>query len=61
MGIKVVVAAVAGSAGQGKCTKRLAQTARKNAKSLSNREMTVPYIARTVFRSARTKDAKETR
>jgi hypothetical protein len=46
------------SAGRGKCTKRFALNARKNAKSLLNREKTVRSIARIVFQSVRTKAVK---
>ncbi len=42
-----------------RCTRRLAQTVRKNAKSLSSPAETVRYIARNVFQSARTKDVKK--
>ena len=35
-----------------KCTKQLAQSVRKNAKSLSSRAATVRYIARNAFQSA---------
>ena len=42
-----------------RCTRRFAQNARKNAKSLLNPEMTVRYIARIVFQSARTKVVKK--
>ena len=42
----------------GRCTRRLAQTVRKNAKSLSNLAETVLYIARSAFQSARTKAVK---
>jgi hypothetical protein len=38
---------------RGKCTKRFAQNARKNAKSLSNPEMTVRYIAKNALQNAK--------
>ena len=41
--------------GLGRCTRRLAQTVRKNAKFPSNLAETVPCIARSAFQSARTK------
>ncbi len=43
---------------QERCTKRLAQNATKNAKSLLSLERIVRYIARIVFQSARTKIVK---
>lgn len=45
--------------GHERCTKRFAQNARKNAKSLLNPEMTVLYTARIAFQSARTKVVKK--
>ncbi len=42
-----------------RCTRRLAQTARKNAKFLSNRAATVQYIARNAFQSAEVKVVKK--
>ena len=42
-----------------KCTRRLAQTVRKNAKSLSSREATVRYTAKNAFQSAKTKVVKD--
>jgi len=42
----------------GKCTRRFAQNARKNAKFLLNPEMTVRYTVRNAIRSARTKVVK---
>ncbi len=44
--------------GLGRCTRRLAQSVKKNAKSLSNLAETVLYIARSAFQSARTKAVK---
>ncbi len=44
--------------GLGRCTRRLAQTVKKNAKFPSNLAETVPYIARSAFQSARTKAVK---
>jgi cobalamin biosynthesis Mg chelatase CobN len=41
-----------------KCTRQLAQNAKRNAKFLLNQGKTVRYIARIVFQSARTKDVK---
>jgi len=42
----------------GRCTKRFAQNARRNAKSLLNPKKTVQYIARIAFQSVRTKGVK---
>ncbi len=39
--------------GRGKCTRRLAQTVRKNAKSLLNLAESVQYTAGSAFQSAR--------
>jgi hypothetical protein len=47
-----------GSAGHGRCIKRLAQNVKKNAKSLLNPEKTVRYTARIVIQSVRTKAVK---
>jgi len=44
--------------GQGRCTRRFAQNARKNVKSLLNLEMTVRYIAGIVIQSVRTQAVK---
>jgi hypothetical protein len=52
------VVAVDSAEGHERCTRRFAQNARKNAKSLSNPEMTARYTARNAFQSARTKAAK---
>jgi len=41
-----------------RCTRRFAQNARKNAKSLLNPEMTVRYTAGIAIQSARTKVVK---
>ncbi len=41
-----------------RCIRRLAQTVRKNAKSLSNRAATVRYTARSAFQSAKAKAVK---
>jgi len=54
--IRVVV--VVDSAGHGRCTRRFAQNARKNAKSLLNPEKTARYTARNAIQSARTKAVK---
>jgi hypothetical protein len=43
---------------QGKCIRRFAQNARKNAKSLLSPEMTVRYTAGIVIQSVRTKAVK---
>jgi len=43
---------------RGKCTRRLAKNARRNAKFLLNLAETVPYTARIAFQSARTKIVK---
>lgn len=51
------VAAVDTAEGHGRCTRRFAQSVRKNAKSLLNPEMTVRYTARIAIQSARTKVA----
>ena len=44
--------------GRGRCTRRFAQNARKNAKSLLSPEMTVRYTAGIAIQSARTKVVK---
>ena len=44
--------------GRGKCTKRLAQIVRKNAKYLSSQEATDRYTAESVFQSAKAKAVK---
>jgi len=41
-----------------KCTRRLAQNAKKNAKFLSSQAVTVRYTARTAFQSAKAKAVK---
>jgi hypothetical protein len=41
-----------------KCTRQLAQNAKRNAKFLLSPGKTVRYIARIVFQSAKTKDVK---
>ena len=41
-----------------KCTKQLAPSVRKNAKSLSSRAVTVRYIARNAFQSVKAKTVK---
>jgi len=41
-----------------RCTRRFAQNARKNARSLLSPEMTVRYTARIAIQSARTKVVK---
>lgn len=41
-----------------RCTRRLAQTVRKNAKSLSNQAATVRYTARSAFQSAKAEAVK---
>jgi len=43
---------------RGRCTRRFAQNATRNAKFLLNPVMTVRYIARSAFQSVRTKSAK---
>lgn len=48
---KVVV--VDSAEGQGKCTRRFAQTAKRNAKSLSNPKTTVQYTAKIAFQNAK--------
>jgi len=45
-------------AGQGRCTRRFAQSARKSVKYLLSPEKTVRYIARTVFLNAKTAAGK---
>ena len=50
--------AVDSAEGHGRCTRRLAQTVRKNAKSLSNPAATVRYTARNAFQSAKAKAVK---
>ena len=54
---KVMVAADTTEAHE-RCTKRLAQTVKKNAKFLSSRAATVRYIAENAFQSAKTKAVK---
>jgi hypothetical protein len=54
--IRVVV--VDSAAGNGRCTRQFARSARKSAKSRLNPEMIVRYTARIVIRSARTKVVK---
>ena len=41
------------AAGRGRCTRRFAQTVKKNATSLLNQAAIVLYTARNVFRSAK--------
>jgi len=41
-----------------RCTRRLAQTVRKNAKSLLSQAVTVRYIAGNAFQSAKAKAVK---
>lgn len=43
---------------QEKCTKQLAQSVKKNAKSLSSQAATVRYIAGNVFQNAKAKAVK---
>jgi hypothetical protein len=52
------VVAVDTAQGHGRCTRRFAQTVRKNAKSLLNPEMTVRYTARIAIQNARAKAVK---
>jgi hypothetical protein len=51
--IKVVVAVDLAAVAQGKCSRRLARNAKRNAKFLSSLAKTVRSIARTVSQSAK--------
>ena len=56
--IKAVGLAVDSEAGRGRCTRRYARNAKKNAKSLLSQEKIVRYIARIVSQSVKTAAAR---